>query len=214
MDNVLKNYFAFSTFIEKLKKIERFKGQFYWRDYPELQRYESVADHSWRLAILVLLFSDKLSQPFNTEKALKMALLHDLPEVIAGDMGPMEGDGTGNKTYANNPKLKQDKFNFENDAAKNLFSMLPKDKAKELYDLWVEYENRKCFEAKVVKAFDRLECSLQVLEYRKGSMFKKHHKFNLDYGFRDIDVDPAIEEFGETIANVMKKRYKEYKNEK
>lgn len=79
----MENFFSFSTFTEKLKLIERYKGQFYWKDYPRLERYESVADHSWRLALLVLLVSDRLSKKINLEKALKMAIIHDIAEIIA-----------------------------------------------------------------------------------------------------------------------------------
>lgn len=61
MNSIIQNYFAFTTLIEKLKKLERYKGQFYWKDYPELDRYESVADYTWIVAILILLFEDKLS---------------------------------------------------------------------------------------------------------------------------------------------------------
>jgi len=56
----LKKFFDFATELEALKKLERFKGQPYWRDYPEIPRYESVADHTWRLGMLVLMFSGQL----------------------------------------------------------------------------------------------------------------------------------------------------------
>lgn len=92
MSDSIESIFNFATSIEALKKIERFRGQYFWKDYPQLARYESVADHSWRLALLVAVFADKLSQPFNLEKGLKMALIHDLPELIAGDVSPL---GTG-----------------------------------------------------------------------------------------------------------------------
>ncbi|MBI3626834.1 HD domain-containing protein [Candidatus Uhrbacteria bacterium] len=104
-----KDLLDFITYIGQLKEIERWRGQFYWRDYPQQARYDSVADHTWRLAVILMLIKDKLSQPFNLEKALKMALIHDLPEIIAGDDNPLEGDGTGNNTYAFNEDKALDK---------------------------------------------------------------------------------------------------------
>lgn len=47
--SIITSCFSFATAIEKLKFIERVKNQFFWCDYPELARYESVADHSWRV---------------------------------------------------------------------------------------------------------------------------------------------------------------------
>src|SRR6056297_1491823 len=49
-------------------------------------RQESVAEHSWRLALMVVLLAPHLGEPVNMEKALKMALIHDLVEAEAGDV--------------------------------------------------------------------------------------------------------------------------------
>ncbi len=210
MDDVLQSFFSFSTFIEKLKLIERYKGQFYWKDYPQLERYESVADHSWRLALLVLVVSDRLSQKLAIEKALKMALVHDIAEIIAGDAHPMGSDGTGKDTYYSKKELAEEKYQRERDAAGELFGMLPEKERNSLLSLWLEYEKKDCFEAKVVKALDVIECMLQVLEYRKGYMFRKHQTFTIEYGKRYANVDPFIASLAETIENKMKEQYKEF----
>ena len=102
MQTSLEKILEFTSQIEMLKKMERYRGQFYWRDYPEQERYESVADHSWRLGMMLILIKDELSQPLNVEKALKMALIHDAPEITAGDESPLGEDGTGKDTYAFN----------------------------------------------------------------------------------------------------------------
>jgi putative hydrolase of HD superfamily len=214
MNNIFDQYFTFTTFIEKLKKLERFKGQYYWRDYPEQSRYESVADHTWRMAILVLLFEDRLSQPFQTEKALKMALIHDLPEIIAGDASPLGEDGTGKDTYAFRSDLKEAKFLAEKAAAEELFGKLPDPQQSELLDLWHEYERQDCFEAKVVKAFDKLECMLQIIEYQQGHMFPKHLDFVIDYPITHVKIDPAIEQFYQLLADKLRLAYNEYKPER
>ena len=70
-----------------------------------MSRYESVADHTWRLCLMILLFEDKLSEKFDISKTLKMALIHDLQEIISGDDSPMGDDGTGKTTYAYDENL-------------------------------------------------------------------------------------------------------------
>ncbi len=202
--------FEFSTFIEKLKKLERFKGQYYWKDYPQLNRYESVADHTWRLGVLVMLFEKKLEKKIDIAKALMITLVHDIPEIIAGDESPMGKDGTGKNTYAYDKTKQNTRFNKEDIAAQSLFLQLDENLGQELYNLWLVYENQSSFEAKVVKALDKLECLLQVSEYTQGVMFKPHLDFSIDYALKYADVDPSIREYADLIVSNLKKKYKEY----
>lgn len=104
-----------------------------------------------------------------------------------------------------------DKFECEKLAAKKLFSILQKDDSELLYRLWLEYEEQNTFEAKVVKALDKIECLLQVLEYRNGNLFKKHLDFSIDYGIKYANIDPAIKEYGDYISNILKEKFVEYK---
>jgi putative hydrolase of HD superfamily len=47
---------------------------------------ESVADHSYQLIVLVLIYHDKLDQQVNLLKCIYMAAIRDLPEAICGDI--------------------------------------------------------------------------------------------------------------------------------
>ena len=67
-----------------LKTIQR-KG---WKDKLGLKNVESVADHSYSMAIMSMVLSDLLA--LDTNKILKMALLHDLAESKVGDFIPDE----------------------------------------------------------------------------------------------------------------------------
>jgi len=211
LDAELEKLMKFSSLMDELKRLERYKGQYYWRDYPQPARYESVADHSWRLALLVMLLERKLSRRMDLNKALKMALIHDIPEVIAGDESPLGEDGTGKSTHAFNKEAKEARHESEKRAAKRVFDMLPKEEGKELLGLWLEYERQECFEARVVKALDRIEAFLHVLKERNGKMFPKHIEFSTNYSLQLADVDPEIQKFGEQIAREMKDNYEEFK---
>jgi 5'-deoxynucleotidase YfbR-like HD superfamily hydrolase len=197
--------------INQLKFIERFRGQVYWRDYPAPPRWESVADHSWRLAILVLIFANKLSKPLDLEKALKMALIHDIPEIITGDTSPLGESGTGEDSHAYNQAIQADRHNDEKSAAKAIFAKLDPEDGNKLYDLWLEIETLANFEARVVKALDKIEAMSQVLESREGHMFPEHLTFTTKYGSKGASVDPAIEEYAAYIAEQMQNQFKEFK---
>jgi 5'-deoxynucleotidase YfbR-like HD superfamily hydrolase len=123
----------------KLKKIKR-TG---WLN-KGISDCESVADHSYRLSVLVMLFSEKLS--LNTSKLLKMALIHDLVEAETGDILSHEKNG----------------FEEEKEIALELFSGVP-----EFYSLWEEFEKGETEEAIVLKQLDKLEMIIQSLEYKK-----------------------------------------------
>ncbi len=213
MEADIRKYFEFASAIGDLKKIERFKGHYFWRDYPQPDRYESVADHSWRLAMLVLMFNDRFIRKIDLGKALKLALVHDLPEVIAGDDSPVGEDGTGENTHAFNLEKKQARFIREKAAAETLFGKLPTEIGRQFLDLWLEYEDQNTFESRLVKSLDKIEATLQVLEYRKGHVFKEHLAFTMKYGTKGSQVDPAVEEFASYIIGEHLQQHREFKKE-
>ncbi len=83
-------------------------------------------------------------------KLLKMALIHDLPELYAGDTNPYR-DNTENKEQ--NEKI----------AAEKLFSFLPAETEKEFLSLFYEYIEQKSVESKIVKSADKLMPLIQNL---------------------------------------------------
>ncbi|MFH1181764.1 MAG: HD domain-containing protein [Candidatus Woesearchaeota archaeon] len=131
------------SFLQKAGKLKRLsrKG---WI-LKKVPNPESVADHSFRTAVMAMLLAKKCG--CDEDKCVKMALLHDLAEAIAGDITP--GDMTPNR------KIKAEK------AAAN---MLFKNEAG-LKKIWQEYEAQKSPEAKFVYELDKLEMMMQAAEY-------------------------------------------------
>lgn len=211
MHEGIKTLLQFLQTIAELKEVIRYRSQFYWKDYPQQERYESVADHSWRLAFMVMLIAPKLSRPVDLERMLKMALVHDLPEIIAGDVSPLGSDGTGKDAHAFNEQKKQEKFEKEQRAAEELFGTLGHPQGEELLQLWNEAESQETFESKVVMKLDKMEASLQVLRYRKGEVFPAHKEFMLTYNLQGNNIDPALEALAKEIAEEIEKQYKEFK---
>lgn len=209
--NDIQKIFAFTTYIGQFKKMERFVGQFFWRDYPKIDRYDSNADHTWRMAMILTVIEPHLSQPIDFKKAMRMLLIHDIPEIIAGDASPLGSDGTGNDSHAYNKEAVVQKFESEKSAALEIFNKLPNNQANELYDLWMEYENQDSFEAKIVKAIDKFEGKLQASEYRQGSWFKDHFAWTLAYGTETFKTDPKLQELMDVLAEEMENNYIEYK---
>lgn len=116
---------------------------------------ESVAEHSWRVAMLALFFAKDLG--IDELKLVKMSLIHDLGEVIIGDIKWEQGK----KVIASQEIKHQD----EEKAIKKLFKDNPS--FNEYIKLWKEFNDQKTEEAKIVKEFDKLEMVFQAYEYQK-----------------------------------------------
>lgn len=62
----------------KLKKAIRFSA-------AKKIKGDSSADHSWRLALMVFTVAKELKLKMNVEKAMKIALVHDIAEAVTGE---------------------------------------------------------------------------------------------------------------------------------
>ncbi|MGH2461439.1 MAG: HD domain-containing protein [Chloroflexota bacterium] len=118
-----------------------------------LPQPESVADHSYRVALLAVLFGPRLG--LDVERMTRLALLHDLAEARVGDLTPADGIG-GSEKHA-----------WERAAFAEIVAGLPE--ARSLDDLWREYETGASPEARAVHQLDKLELALQTLEYERAS---------------------------------------------
>ncbi len=127
--------------IEQLKKEMR-------HSYLSDGRQESVAEHSWRMAVMALAL--KPEEKIDAEKCVKMAVIHYLPEVFAGDVFALE------------PKNRIGKYEKEKRAMENLCKMInDKKAAKEIFELWLEFEEAKTPEARFVKMLDKFDVLIQ-----------------------------------------------------
>src|SRR5206468_2698482 len=115
-------------------------------------RQESVAEHTWRVALMVIMVAPYLDQTVDIEKCLKLALLHDLAEAETGDIPVFENQQRDRK---------QAKYYNEQRAILHIKSMLNDEVGQQIYELWEEYERQECYEAKFVRALDKLEVQLQ-----------------------------------------------------
>lgn len=131
-----KELLSFLLEIDKLKTIER-------RAYIcGGKRRENSAEHSWHLAIAVWMLTEHFEISINLERTIKMALVHDLCEIDAGDT----------PVYSQH---QEDKFNNEKQCVDRLTDLAP-NSLKEVKELWLEYENDLTIESKWVKIADRL----------------------------------------------------------
>jgi putative hydrolases of HD superfamily len=140
---LLANFF---NFVMELKAIKR-SG---WINKVKVKNPESVADHTYAMSTMVMVFSDILGM--KTEKAMKMAILHDLGESIIGDYEPSE-------ISSNEKRIK------ETEAIDRILKHLPPETRKEYADIWKEYLENKTDTSQLVHGVDRFEMAFQAKAY-------------------------------------------------
>jgi len=123
-----------------------------WINKLSLKHPESVADHSYSMSIMGMVISDL--ENYNSEKILKMILLHDLAESKIGD-------------YTPNQISKENKIKIENKAYDEIINSLPDTIKLQYGQIWEEYQKQESPESKIVHQIDKLEMALQAKMYQK-----------------------------------------------
>ena len=139
LDGRLAAQFAFLVEIDRLKTVLR------QSPLAAADRRENDAEHSWHLAMMVVLLSEYADQPIDVGHTVQLVLVHDLVEIYAGDT-PLYDVDAGLDQRAR-----------EELAADALFALLPRDQERRLRALWDEFEERRTAEARFAKAMDRLQ---------------------------------------------------------
>ena len=111
---------------------------------------ESVADHTFRVCLMALVLGRGADPPLDRERCVAMALVHDLAEALVGDITPYDGVAP------------EEKHRREEEAMTQLSELAG---AREVLDLWAEYDRGETAEARFVKELDKLETVLQAAEY-------------------------------------------------
>ncbi|GAX80855.1 hypothetical protein CEUSTIGMA_g8290.t1 [Chlamydomonas eustigma] len=130
----------------------------------EVPAPESIADHMYRMGMMSLVAGDC---GVDSNRCIRMALVHDIAESIVGDITP----------HCN--VSKKEKNALETDAMNQITAILGSDTgaAKEVSELWNEYEAGTSPEAQLVKDFDKLEMIIQAHEYEEANAGMKLQEF-------------------------------------
>ncbi len=181
---MIKMILDFFKTAANLKKIPR-QG---WIDKLSLENPESVADHSYSMAIIGMVISDL--ENYNSEKILKMILLHDLAESKIGDYTPKQLD-------------KEKKNKLENNAFNEIIKSLPDLIKSQYLQIWQEYQENNSLESKIVHQIDKLEMTLQAKIYEKEGYSQEKLETFFESAKTDI-TDPKLKElFTKIIKDIQ-----------
>ena len=156
--------------IAGLKKLPR-SG---WKIKIGLDNSESVAEHSYMMSVMAMVLSDLKS--LNSEKVIKMSILHDWAESKIGDFMP-DVIGYDKKSV------------LENYAMVEILESLPQSIQSDYQNMWNEFLVRETPEARLVHELDKLEMALQAKIYEKEVDPEKVKPFIISAVEQIIDPD-------------------------
>lgn len=176
MDNVKNNSenSSFFSIISRMKYIDR------WALMRNTYS-ENLSEHSLETAIiahaLAVIRNKRFDGNVNPERAALLAIFHDVPEVITGDMP------TPVKYFSN--EIRSAYAEVECAAEKRLLEMLPSDLAVEYRSL-ITHENEDEELLCIVKCADKLSALIKCIEEEKAC--------NREFSAARISTEKAIRE--------------------
>ena len=162
---------------ERLKQIER-------HSWSSSGRRESVAEHSWRIALMAAFMRDEFSD-VDMDRVIEMCLIHDLGECFTGDIPSFL------KTEADERQ--------EESLLDEWVRSLPEPYAVRLHGLFAEMEALQTKEAKIYKALDKMEAVLQHNEAPISTWIPLEYELNIRYGFDQASFSPSLTALREQI---------------
>ena len=142
-------------------------------------RQESVAEHSWRMALMAYFLRDEFPT-VDLTRVLLMALLHDAGEVFTGDIPTFE------KTDADRTR--------EHELRDEWIDALPAPYAAEVRSLFAEMDAMETEEAKIVKALDRMEAVITHNEGDPHTWLPLEYDLQRTYGVKEAAFTPVLKE--------------------
>ena len=140
---------AFAAITAFMLELEQLKSVLRRSIPPGLSRYENSAEHSWQICLLALSMQEQAAQAVDMAQVLKMLLVHDIPEIDAGDV------------LAYDISAQAQQAERELAGAQRIFGLLPGAPGEQLLALWHEFTTGTSFEANYARAVDRLMPMLQ-----------------------------------------------------
>ncbi|HOZ54089.1 MAG TPA: HD domain-containing protein [Bacilli bacterium] len=163
MENKIEKTLRFYLLATKLKEVVR-TGWMQW--HVSKERLESIAEHVYGTAMLAIGIDSEFKYDINIDRVIKMIVLHELEEVIIGDITPYD------KT------TKEEKYEIGMKAVKQILKDMIKE--DEYYNLLEEFCLKTTNDALFAYMCDKLEACIQAKVYDENgycNIFSDENKY-------------------------------------
>ena len=141
-------------------------------------RRESVAEHSWRIALMAMLLKNAFPEA-DMDRVIRMCLIHDLGEAFTGDIPTFE------KTQADEQR--------EDEMYSAWVHTLPEGIREDFTALLLEMNAMQTTEARIYKALDKMEAVLQHNESDISTWLPLEYDLQLTYGAENVAFSPYMQ---------------------
>ena len=152
--------------------------------YTSKGRHESVAEHSWRLALTALFLRDEFPA-LDMDRVIRMCLIHDLGECFTGDIPSFLKSGGDEER--------------ERSALETWVASLPAPYSVELKTLYAEMDALETDETRLYKALDKLEAVIQHNESDIATWLPREYELNLTYADENVAFSDYLKRLREEI---------------
>ena len=152
--------------------------------YTSSGRRESVAEHSWRLALTALFLRDEFPA-LDMDRVIRMCLIHDLGECFTGDIPSFLKSGGDEER--------------ERSALETWVASLPAPYSVELKTLYAEMDALETDEARLYKALDKLEAVIQHNESDIATWLPREYELNLTYADENVAFSDYLKRLREEV---------------
>lgn len=166
--------------------------------YTSGGRHESVAEHSWRLALMAYWLRDEFPA-LDMDRVIRMCLIHDLGEAFTGDIPTFE------KTQADETREENLLFAW--------VDSLPAPFRDEMAALYREMAARESPEAKLYKALDNLEALIQHNESDLSTWSENEFALNLVYGYDKAAWSPVLLALRDAVRTETEEKLEAFRKE-
>ena len=186
MENDLKSQLEFLAISDNMKQVFR------QTTLIDGSRYENNAEHSWHFALTaMILFEHCALDGVSLDRVIKMAIVHDLVEIYAGD------------TPAQDIAANVGKEEREREAADKLFSILPDKQAHEYRSVWEEFDAMATPDAIYASAVDRFQSLLLIHKSGTGSAWVKYKATAERVRARMLPIKTAIPSLWQWVEDAI-----------
>ena len=164
--------------------------------FTEPGRRESVADHSWRLALMAMLLSgEEAFKDTDMDRVIRMCLIHDLGEAFTGDI----------PTFM---KAEADE-QAESDSLTGWIDGFPEPQRGEWLALLTEMETQETREARLYKALDKLEAVISHNESDIATWLPLEYDLQLTHGREQVAFSPYLQALKAAIDEITREKIRE-----
>jgi putative hydrolases of HD superfamily len=176
-----------STQIQFILEIDKLKRILRRNHISDGSRVENDAEHSWYFSLIAIVLAEYANEKIDLAKVVRMALIHDLVEIDAGD------------TFIYDDAAKVSQKEREEKAAERIYNLLPPDQSKEMLAVWEEFEACVTPEAQYARSIDRF--SAIILNYASNGKTWKQHNVDLE---KIMNVNKRIENGSKALWDYTK----------